>query len=296
MPDQPPDGYCAAVTGGADLDGAAVIARVSTACGVNPRVMLVTLQKESRLLNRTDPTPATYAAAWGWHCPDTGPGGTANCDPAYGGLVNQAYGMAKQWSRYRTDPDKYTYRAGQTVDILYNVAESGCGAAPVTITNTATASLYNYTPYQPNPASLAAYPGEGDRCSSYGNRNFFFLYQTYFGSTGGGKPITTGRDGGDHRHRHRTDRAGCDGDPRRAVVAWHPVRVGRRQQPGPDLGQPGRLLRAVSGLPGLDRHRVRLLRADPVRLGAGRGRPVPRLLRPGQPRPPIPVHPSRTRG
>ncbi|HEY5149870.1 MAG TPA: hypothetical protein VIJ23_08615, partial [Mycobacterium sp.] len=151
-----------------------------------------TLQKESRLLNRTDPTPGSYAAAWGWHCPDTGPGGTANCDPAYAGLVNQAYGMAKQWSRYRTDPDKYTYRAGHTINILFNVAESGCGAAPVTITNTATASLYNYTPYQPNPASLAAYPGEGDRCSSYGNRNFFFLYETYFGSTGGGKPATTG--------------------------------------------------------------------------------------------------------
>jgi len=196
MPDQAADAYCAAVTGGADLDAAAVIARVSMACGVNPRVMLVTLQKESRLLNRTDPTPATYAAAWGWHCPDTGPGGTANCDPTYAGLVNQAYGMAKQWARYRTDPDKYTYRAGQTVDILFNVAESGCGAAPVTITNTATASLYNYTPYQPNPASLAAYPGEGDRCSSYGNRNFFFLYQTYFGSTGGGTPVTPRPSGG----------------------------------------------------------------------------------------------------
>ena len=179
------------MTGGTGLDAAAVIARVSVACGVNPRVMLVTLQKESRLLNRTDPTPSSYAAAWGWHCPDTGPGGTANCDPAYAGLVNQAYGMAKQWSRYRTDPAKYNYRAGQTVNILFNVAESGCGSAPVTITNTATASLYNYTPYQPNPASLAAYPGEGDQCSSYGNRNFFFLYQSYFGSTGGGKPATT---------------------------------------------------------------------------------------------------------
>src|SRR4029079_7538353 len=136
-------------------------------------------------------TAGSYAAAWGWHCPDTGPGGTANCDPAHAGLVHQAYGMAKQWSRYRTDPRKYTYRAGQTTAILFNVAETGCGSAPVTITNTATASLYNYTPYQPNPASLAAYPGEGDQCSSYGNRNFFFLYQDYFGSTGGGQPATT---------------------------------------------------------------------------------------------------------
>ena len=63
-------------------------------------------------------------------------------------------------------------------------------SAPVTIQNLATASLYIYTPYQPNAASLAAYPGVGDACSAYGNRNFFFLFQQYFGSTGGG--IATG--------------------------------------------------------------------------------------------------------
>jgi len=188
---QPADPYCQAYQGGVNEDAATVIAKVSAACGINPQVMLVTLQKESALLSRTDPTAATYNAAWGWHCPDTGPGGTANCDPAYAGFFNQAYGMAKQWSRYRVNPEKYNYRAGQTVTILWNVVESGCGGAPVTIKNTATASLYNYTPYQPNPASLAAYPGVGDACSSYGNRNFFFLFRKYFGSTGGGASTTT---------------------------------------------------------------------------------------------------------
>ena len=66
--------------------------------------------------------------------------------------------------------------------------ESGCGSGPVTIKNLATASLYTYTPYQPNAAALAAYPGAGDRCSTYGNRNFFRLFQKYFGDTGGGVP------------------------------------------------------------------------------------------------------------
>ncbi len=99
--------------------------------------------------------------------------------------------MAKQWARYRLDPEKYNYRAGQTVDIMWNVAETGCGSAPVSIKNTATASLYNYTPYQPNAAALAAYPGVGDRCSAYGNRNFFYLFRKYFGSTGGGASTTT---------------------------------------------------------------------------------------------------------
>jgi len=189
-PSQPADRYCAAYQGGSNEDVAAVLLRVSIACGINPQVMLVTLQKESALLTRTDVSSSTYNAAWGWHCPDTGPGGTANCDPAYAGFFNQAYGMAKQWSRYKLDPDKYNYHAGQRVNILWNVAESGCGSAPVTIANQATASLYIYTPYQPNQASLAAYPGVGDACSSYGNRNFFYLFRKYFGSTGGGTSTT----------------------------------------------------------------------------------------------------------
>ena len=84
---QPADRYCAAYQGGTNEDAATVIAKFSTACGINPQVMLVTLQKESGLLSRTDSRAATYNAAWGWHCPDTGPGGSANCDPAYAGLL-----------------------------------------------------------------------------------------------------------------------------------------------------------------------------------------------------------------
>lgn len=185
-PDVPADRYCKAYQGGENEDVAAILTKLSAACGINPQVMLVTLQKESALLTRTDVSESSYAAAYGWHCPDTGPGGSANCDPQYAGFFNQAAGMAKQWARYRLDPDKYNYRAGQTTTILWNVAESGCGGSSVYIRNTATASLYNYTPYQPNAASLAAYPGEGDKCSSYGNRNFFMLFQKYFGVTGGG--------------------------------------------------------------------------------------------------------------
>jgi len=129
---------------------------------------------------------ARYNAAYGWHCPDTGPGGSANCDPQYAGFFNQAYGMAKQWARYRIDPQNYNYRAGRTANVQWNVAQSGCGGSSVFIRNTATASLYDYTPYQPNTASLRNYPAVGDRCSSYCNRNFFFLFQKYFGTTGGG--------------------------------------------------------------------------------------------------------------
>ena len=182
--------YCQPYPGGTDVDVAALIVGLSLSCGVNPQVLLVTLQRESQLLTRTDPTPASYTAAFGWNCPDTGPGGTADCDPGAAGLVNQAVGVATQFARYRTDPDRYPYRAGQTATIPFNLPGSGCGGAAVTIANTATAALYNYTPYQPNQAAITNYPGSGDRCSSYGNRNFFYLFQQYFGPTGGGTPTT----------------------------------------------------------------------------------------------------------
>jgi cell wall-associated NlpC family hydrolase len=185
-PDEAADKYCAAYQGSAREDVAAILQKLSVACGINPQVMLVTLQKESALLTRTDVTMSAYNAAYGWHCPDSGPGGSANCDPQYAGFFNQAYGMAKQWARYRLDPAKYNFQAGQSTTILWNVVPSGCGGSTVLIRNTATASLYNYTPYQPNAAALAAYPGVGDKCSTYGNRNFFFLFQKYFGPTGGG--------------------------------------------------------------------------------------------------------------
>lgn len=189
-PQNPADAYCRQLDGGTGEDSASVIYRVSQACGINPQVMLVTLQKESGLLTRTDVQESLYDAAYGWHCPDTGPGGTANCDPEFAGFINQAYGMAHQWAKYKIEIPKdngtYNYAPGRKNHILWNVAESGCGGSDVFIRNVATASLYVYTPYQPNPASLAAYPGTGDECSAYGNRNFWFMFRKYFGSTGGG--------------------------------------------------------------------------------------------------------------
>lgn len=193
VPSVPADKYCMAIPGGTD-DAAEVLWKVSLACRVNPQVMLVTLQKESGLLSETEVSQADYAAAFGWHCPDTGPGGTANCDPQYAGFFKQAAGMAKQWARYVVDPDKYHYHAGQTATVLYNVQESGCGGSEVTIRNKATASLYNYTPYQPNAAALASYPGVGDACSTYGNRNFYFLFSRYFGTIGGSAVSVSGVD------------------------------------------------------------------------------------------------------
>jgi len=134
-PGRPADTYCGAVTGGANEDAATLIAAYSRACGVNPQVMLTKLQLESQGLNRANPAAGSYDAAWGWNCPDTGAGGSANCDPAHAGFLNQLAGMAKSWAEMKVDipTHKYNYAVG-TYNIMWNVEESGCGAAPVTIT------------------------------------------------------------------------------------------------------------------------------------------------------------------
>lgn len=209
--DMPADQYCGAYTGRMRQDAAAIITAVSVACGLNPQVIMVTLQKETGLITRAPADQGALDWAWGWNCPAIGAdkptsadtavgldtsvgavdgsaadGNTADCDPQYAGFFTQAYGVARQFAQYRLEPSAFRYRAGKTVTIPYSPTGAECGSAPVRLANTATASLYNFTPYQPNTASLAGYPGVGDACSSYGNRNFYFIFSSYFGSTGGG--------------------------------------------------------------------------------------------------------------
>ena len=183
-------GWCRPVPAGSG-SFAVMLSMVSTACGINPQVSLVMIQKESQGLTRVPP-----AALTGFGCPDTGPGGSANCDAGSAGVWAQTWGMVQAFAHLRADPSRINYPVGQTSQILWNVAETGCGAGPVLLRDAATATLYTYTPYQPNAASLAAYPGTGDVCSSYGNRNFYRLFTEYFGSTGGGKLVGGGGGAG----------------------------------------------------------------------------------------------------
>ena len=264
---------------------ASILFHLGKSCGINPQVAIVMVQKESQGLTR--PTPP--AALTGFGCPDTGPGGTANCDTGSAGVWAQTFGMFQAFARLHVDPTRVNYPEGKTSNILWNVAETGCGSAPVTVQNRATATLYTYTPYQPNAASLAAYPGEGDACSSYGNRNFFRLFHEYFGTTGGGKPtavavsangpdvtipnnayVTPAAGRQDHQGPHPRRRQG----PRRRVRrTGHALRVGRRRRrrrPEQRLHPRRRRLQLLR-----HRDRFRLLRPDRLRPGQRRRPPHP---------------------
>lgn len=183
---RPADPMCGAYDGAVQETAATIIWRVGQACGINPQVLLVLLQKEQSLVQDTWPTARQYRSATGYGCPDT-----AACDEQFYGFYNQVFRAAWAFKRYSMPPGTgpgtewntvYSqYRPGATANVLYNPSYS-CGSAPVFIENQATASLYFYTPYQPNAAALAAGYGRGDACSAYGNRNFYLYFEDWFGT------------------------------------------------------------------------------------------------------------------
>ena len=166
-------------TGATGESAATIVVKVARSCGINPQVLLVLLQKEQSLVTASGSalTPGRYRAATGYACPDTGPG----CDALYAGLHNQLYNAAAQFRRYALNPAGYTHRAGMDNQIRFS-PDASCGSSTVRIRNQATAGLYNYTPYQPNAAALAAGYGTGDGCSEYGNRNFWAFFRDWFGA------------------------------------------------------------------------------------------------------------------
>ncbi|MDR0951222.1 MAG: hypothetical protein LBM13_06325 [Candidatus Ancillula sp.] len=171
------DQLCSGFDSGKYLSAAEAISAVSNACNISEKALLVTLQKEQGLVTTPYPSPGAYTYALGYGCPDGAP-----CDPTHGGLFSQLYNAAWQFRNYQHLGTAYFGKVvGAHNYIRYNPSYS-CGTKDVYIRNTATASLYAYTPYTPNAAALNAGFGTGDRCSSYGNRNFYLYYRSWFGS------------------------------------------------------------------------------------------------------------------
>ncbi|MGB4759539.1 MAG: hypothetical protein WBP26_05805 [Candidatus Saccharimonadales bacterium] len=169
-------GLCGSFWGG-NRSAAQIIRDVGDACNINPQVLLVLLQKEQSLITDEWPWQRQYTKATGFGCPDTAP-----CDPSYGGFFYQVYYGARAFKKYARDANQYNYFAKSNNNIRYSPLVS-CGSSNVYIQNQATAGLYVYTPYQPNTAALNNLYGTGDDCSAYGNRNFWRMFNDWFGST-----------------------------------------------------------------------------------------------------------------
>ncbi|RLC37983.1 hypothetical protein DRH27_03380 [Candidatus Falkowbacteria bacterium] len=121
---------------------------------INPKLLLVLLQKEMSLIEETSPTPRQLDWACGYGCPD----GQA-CNTRWLGFGRQVNSAALQFFDYMENPNHYTYRSGLT----YTISNTGRPPSIVTPLNQATAALYNYTPHVYN-----------------GNYNFYKLWMRYF--------------------------------------------------------------------------------------------------------------------
>lgn len=176
VPDRPGDGLCDAYKGGKGQSAAQIINGAARSCGISQKVLLTMLQKEQHLVGTDQPpTQVQLQSAMGLSCPDD-----ADCDARYAGFFNQVYGAARRFRYYQAHRDQYAYQTKALNDVRFS-PDATCGSGKVYIENDATALLYIYTPYQPNEAALLAGDGEGNSCSSYGNRNFVIIYNSWFG-------------------------------------------------------------------------------------------------------------------
>ncbi len=188
IPGISPDAYCGGAVSAGWKTAATIIKDVALACNVSPQVILVTLQKEQGLITDDWPWSVQYTKATGMGCPDSALGVDVDqnqngCYDDYEGFFKQIYYGARQFQRYVKQPGSFNYAIGRTSFVSYQANNPGCGGTNITPQTQATAALYNYTPYQPNAAALNNLYGTGDGCSAYGNRNFWRMWQDWFGPT-----------------------------------------------------------------------------------------------------------------
>ena len=117
-----------------------------------------------------------FQHAMGYDCPDSD-----GCSSTYADFYKQVDGAAWQFRDYLDNLNQFSYGLGNNY-VQYSPTAS-CGGSIINIENSATAALYNYTPYQPDQAALNNLGGAGDSCSSYGNRNFWVYFNEWFGES-----------------------------------------------------------------------------------------------------------------
>lgn len=144
-----------------DLDGKpksapALIYNAARNYQINPKVLLVTLQKEQSLVDNPSPTQKNYDWATGWAVCD-GCSLTDSKVAKYKGFASQIDGSA---GGYRWYMDQFASNANTW--LIWPKKTKTIDNEKVTPENEATAALYNYTPHL------------------HGNENFFKLWNKWF--------------------------------------------------------------------------------------------------------------------
>lgn len=168
--------------------------------GINPQVIMATMQKEQSLITDPAPSSSQLRFAMGYGCPDS-----AGCNDTAAGLFYQidngtwdlrflrerANGNNTWWrasiaypcANAPTTPIKY-YSAGLFPGNNVTFSDdNGTPYATFVISNPATASMYCYTPHAyNNPNGLFGNPVYGTTGLYYsGSYNFVTAYQNWFG-------------------------------------------------------------------------------------------------------------------
>lgn len=111
---------------------------------INPKFLLVMLQKEQSLVENDNPTERNLDFAMGYYCFDGQP-----CNPKYKGFGKQVRSTALQFRWYLDNIHEYTYQPGKSVCIDDPSPDLPCTTKGTKVTpeNKITASLYVYTPH-----------------------------------------------------------------------------------------------------------------------------------------------------
>lgn len=170
---------------GSRVSAAKIIYDSARAYGINPRVILATLQKEQSLVTTPNPIASQITYAMGYGCPDSG-----SC--SYPGFFNQVDNGTWQFrvdmelssgnSYWGYSPSSYPCNGATryytaALKAGNNVAfkdDAGNVYAQFVIPNAATATLYCYTPH--------VYPGSSQQYYS-GSYWFVYYFNQWFGST-----------------------------------------------------------------------------------------------------------------
>jgi len=127
---------CKNISIGARSRAWTVINQVAKACGISPKVLLTTVQKESSGIVQPL-TTARWNRMMGMGCPDGG-----SCAGKYSGFAKQLYYSADSLRSYRSRPSHTAIKAFAN-QAPYRTLDGHT----FVIKNVATASLYTYTPH-----------------------------------------------------------------------------------------------------------------------------------------------------
>lgn len=166
--------------------------------GINPQVIMATLQKEQSLMTNPTPSASNINFAMGYGCPTTG---SCSYPGFYQQVRNGSWQLRFNMHRAAGNNGTWTGPSGQTWgnssisyacrnatayystglfpgrNVTFYAHTNGQAYANVAITNAATAAMYCYTPHVYNPSGTPVYYS--------GSYNFVVFYERWFGPTQG---------------------------------------------------------------------------------------------------------------